>query len=300
MPENLVNAFIHGLTVGGLIGIVVVLALTKIDQRAFSEDEVAEAAGVAITAEIPPIEELAEPDYQPTAEFQPPLMREAMRGLVSSLNLSRDGENQHKVILCCSSIPDEGKSTVALNLALYLEKSGFNTLLVDADLRRGCIGEIFGLEAMHRGLAEGLGSGSNGWRLGIHAFPNRRLSVLPRGNASNEAIDLLPRALSPELFLELKTHYDAIILDSSPLIPVSDTISFLQYADHVLLISRMKVSKLNLLRKTVAIIRKYSQHNVRLIANDLKSDPHLYDYGYHEQESTGATGREAASTGPAV
>jgi len=298
LPRNLSKAVINGLLAGSLAAFGCVLALTKIDQRAFSEEEIAEAAGVAVTAEVPPIEELADPDYLPAQASQPLLMREAMRSLAAALELSRDGEINHKVILFSSSTPNEGKSTLAVHFAVYLAKSGFTTLLIDGDLRRGCIGETFGLDPRRTGLAEGLPAGLGGWRLGIHTLPDRKLSVLPRGNTSGETFDSLPRGLSRELFFELKTEYDAIVIDSSPLIPVSDSIAFLQYADHVLLVSRVKVTKLDLLKKTAAIIRKSARDGFRLVANDLKGDPHLYGYGYHEKELAQSAGRRVGSRAP--
>jgi capsular exopolysaccharide synthesis family protein len=290
----------NGLFAGGLVAFGCVLALTKIDQRAFSEEEIAEAAGTAITAEIPPIGELADPDYVATVESQPPLMREAMRSLAAALDLSRDGEINHKVILFSSSTPNEGKSTLALHFALYLAKSGFKTLLIDGDLRRGCIGETLGLDPAQPGLSEGLAAGASGWRRGIHRLPGSKLSVLPRGNTSGETFDLLPRGLSRELFFDLKTDYDAIVVDSSPLIPVSDSIAFLQYADHVLLISRMKVTKLDMLKKTAALVRKSAPNGFRLVANELKGDPRMYGYGYHENELAELAGRRGGARAPAA
>ncbi len=300
LPKNLTHAAINGLLLGGIIGFAIIMGLQKLDQRAFSADEIAEAAGAAIVAEIPPIDELADPSYRPTEDPQPFLLLEAMRSLAASLPLSSAGATNHSVILCCSSTPSEGKSTLALHLALYLENLGFNTLLVDADLRRGCIGETLGLDPQQGGLAEGLEAGRSGWLMGIHRFPDRKLSILPRGNPTAQTIDLLSRGLSQDLFAELKASYDAIVIDSSPLIPVSDSISFLPHADHILLIGRVRVTKLDLLKKATAIIRHNSRHGFRLIANGLKGDSHMYGYGYQEQDFAGSPDKVATSQGPAV
>jgi len=300
LPKNIADAAMKGLLLGGMIGFAIILGLQRFDQRAFSAEEIAEAAGTAIAAEIPPIDELADPNYRPVADPQPFLMLEAMRSLASSLPLSSPGAINHSVIFCCSSTPSEGKSTLALHLALYLENLGFNTLLVDADLRRGCIGETLGLDPQQSGLAEWLEAGRSGWLTGIHRFPDRKLSILPRGNPTAQTIDLLSRGLSQELFAELKAGFDAIVIDSSPLIPVSDSIAFLPHADHILLIGRVRVTKLDLLRKATAIIRHNSRHGFRLIANGLKGDSHMYGYGYQERDFAPSPGKVANSQGPAA
>jgi Mrp family chromosome partitioning ATPase len=206
----------------------------------------------------------------------------------------------HRVILCSSSTPNEGKSTVALHLALYLEKSGLKTLLIDADLRRGRLAEALGLEATRVGIADLVESRLNQWRGGVHPLGQSKLSLLPRGNPRANTVDLLARWLNRELFAELKATYDVIIIDSSPLVPVADSVHFLAYVDHILLIGRIKATHLKLLRKTAATIRKHARGNFRLIINELKSDPQQYGYGYGQDEWENPPGLAEAHREPAA
>jgi succinoglycan biosynthesis transport protein ExoP len=280
IPKSYARTAFQGVFYGLFFGFMIFRGLQKVDQRAFSAEEIAEAADSTISSEIPYIPEFSDPGYHPVESGQPPLMMEAMGTLVSSLKLSSEGGLDQKVMLCTSATPDEGKSTVALHLALYLQKSGLKTLLIDADLRRGCLGETLSLDPAEMGMADLIESRLNQWRPGVHQLESTGLSILPRGQPRANTVDLLPRWLTREFFAELRASYDAIVIDSSPLVPVADSVHFLSHADHVLVVGRIKFTRLTFLKKTVGKIRNHSRKKLHLIVNGVKDDKRVYGYGY--------------------
>jgi len=280
VPKPLAEATRGGIFVGLLSGVVLFLGLQRFDRRAFSGEEVAAASAAPIVSEIPSLAELADPAYDPLRSGPSHRMLEAMRGLASSIDLTTETSRHRTAVFCSSCTPGEGKSTVALNLALYLEKSGLKTLLIDADLRCGSLAERLSLPRDHAGMADLVMGKVADWRETVVPVPGTQLHFIGSGNTQAETVDFLGRWLNPKFFEQLKVAYDVVVVDSAPLVPVADSVGFLPYMDQVLLISRVRVTQLSLLEKTAAIIRQHSRNNFRLVVNEMETDPHLYGYGY--------------------
>lgn len=146
---------------------------------------------------------------------------ESFRSLRVSLMLN-GGDNPPRVVGIASTIPGEGKSTVASNLAQHLANSGINVLLVDADVRNPSLSaELY--PGVTRGLPEVL-LGKTSWREAIMVDPLTGLSVLPCTlHRSNERVaELLASARAIELIAELSEAFDMVVIDLAPLSGTTD------------------------------------------------------------------------------
>jgi capsular exopolysaccharide synthesis family protein len=179
-------------------------------------------------------------------------MVEQFRSLRSRLEEFR-AMNRLQSLLVSSGVPQEGKSFIAANLALSLalHKSS-KVLLVDGDMRRSTLQEYFGCEA-HPGLSDYLSGkceltdamqrpskASTPARL-IAPFLNN-LVLIPGGSVGDRAADLAGSPRFEEMLRIANENFDWIIVDSSPVIPVSDSVSMGRACDAVLLVARQGVT----------------------------------------------------------
>jgi capsular exopolysaccharide synthesis family protein len=145
-----------------------------------------------------------------------------------------------KKILITSTIPQEGKSTVAANLACTLARKQSKTLLLEGDLRRPTIANRFGLGPLP-GLSEWF-HGEKG-PSNIYRLQNLGLWVLPAGSAPENPIEMLQSGKLVPLMDRLSAFFDWIIIDSPPVLPLADTSMWGRMADGILLVTRQGVTE---------------------------------------------------------
>ena len=142
-----------------------------------------------------------------------------------------------KKVLITSTIPQEGKSTIAANLACALAHSpNEKTLLVEGDLRRPSLSQMFGIKKNH-GLNDWL-QGEHGPFADIYHLEEPGLWLLPAGDAMSNPIELLQSQKLPAMMEQLARWFDWIIIDSPPVLPLADTSVWMRLADGVLLVTR--------------------------------------------------------------
>jgi capsular exopolysaccharide synthesis family protein len=142
-----------------------------------------------------------------------------------------------KRILVTSPLPQDGKSTVALNLATALAERGKrNVLLLEADLYHATIAETLGIPA-RAGLAECLEAGLDPMSA-LRRLEPLGWYFLPGGNPQGNPTELLQSDQLPSVLGVLSRHFDWVVIDSAPVIPVTDAVSLARHADGTLLVVR--------------------------------------------------------------
>jgi capsular exopolysaccharide synthesis family protein len=173
---------------------------------------------------------------------------EAVNTCRTALSVKKDDRPQ--VILITSSVPDEGKSTVALNLA-YSFGQMERTLLIDCDLRRPSIGKALGVTEVGVGLAGYL-------KKDIFSKLNVRRNVMDSfdcvtsGELPDKPLEMLSSAKFSQLVNRLRKHYDRIIIDSAPIHVVSDAMVLSRVADEVLYVVRPHKTSIKLIGNGLA------------------------------------------------
>lgn len=162
-----------------------------------------------------------------------PLSRysEALRSLRSGVQMS-DVDHPPKVVQITSTLPKEGKTTLAISLAFSAASSGQRVLLLDCDLRHPSVSKYFGLEE-RTGLVDLL-TGSAGPERLVHVDEETGLHVVPAGSKSQNPPDLLTSARMQALMSKLRESYDYIVVDSPPVGPVIDPVVLTGLADKVI------------------------------------------------------------------
>lgn len=147
------------------------------------------------------------------------------------------GREDQRIIVVTSAAPSEGKSTVALNVALGLASDSANrTLLLDADLRRPTVARWI-KPAPSIGFTECL-VGSATLEHALVTLEDSPLHVLPAGSSEQDPIELLATEKCRDFIEELRERYDHVIIDTPPVVPFTDADTLATYADGVLLVVR--------------------------------------------------------------
>ena len=160
---------------------------------------------------------------------------EAFRQLRTNLQFV-DVERPVRVLVVTSSVADEGKSTTATNLAVSFSESGRQVLLIEADLRRPRVADYLGLERAV-GLTNVL-AGQVDIDDVLQPWGRGGLSVLPSGSIPPNPSELLGSPRMLDLLERLKTRFEIIVIDTPPLLPVTDAAVAAAHADGAVLVAR--------------------------------------------------------------
>jgi capsular exopolysaccharide synthesis family protein len=195
-----------------------------------------------------------------------------------------------KTILVSSGMPQEGKSFISTNLALSLARhKNSKVLLIDGDMRRYTLHQILGCES-HPGLADYLAG-----KAGILDVMQRpeplqmatsgatpvlpNLTFIAGGNGGDKAADLSGSPRFGELIRAAAPHFDWIIVDSSPVLPVSDAVNLARWCDGVLLVARGGVTKFPVAQRAQSELK--ASKVLGFVLNAVQEPPEVGSYyGY--------------------
>jgi capsular exopolysaccharide synthesis family protein len=189
-----------------------------------------------------------------------------------------------KKVLITSTIPEEGKSMVAGNLACTMaRKLQQRTLLLEGDLRKPTQCRQFGLGNVS-GLSEWL-RGEESSRIPIYHLESLGLWVLPAGNVHENALELLQSGRLLQLMEQLNDWFDWIVIDSPPILPLADTSIWVRAADGVLLVTRPGTTEKQQLQRGLEAIEKAKLLGA-LINNSASAAHSSYHRYYHMSPGT--------------
>jgi tyrosine-protein kinase len=160
---------------------------------------------------------------------------EALRQLRTNLQFVRV-DQPPRTLVVTSALPGEGKSTTACNLAIVFAEAGTRVLLVDADLRRPRLADYLGLEGAV-GLTNVL-AGQAGLEDALQSWGGTGITVLPSGSVPPNPSELLGSRSMAELLAAARHRFDIVIVDTPPLLPVTDAAIAASRVDGTLLVSR--------------------------------------------------------------
>jgi len=206
---------------------------------------------------------------------------EAYNLLDTNLSFARPDEST-KVLTVTSPLPGEGKTTVAVNLALTLARRGARVLLVDADLRCGIVGTLFGL-AQEPGLSDVLLENVQFDKV-AHAIPiseTTRLHLLSRGKAFRNPAQLLGSPQARGLLASVRKAYDSVIIDTPPANVVADAAVMGAHSDGVIIVARAAVTEMEALAFAMDQLDHVHARVVGAVLNDIDfCRDSVYDKAY--------------------
>lgn len=202
---------------------------------------------------------------------------EAVRTLRTGVLMSAL-DSPHRTILVTSSLPEEGKTSVATNLALALAQLK-RTCLVDADMRRPQIAGILEVDPDAPGLSQ-LVAGTEPQEACIHPFRDSGLHFIPSGPIPSNPLELLSSGRFGEVLRKLEESFDVLVLDSPPVQLVSDAVVLAEIANSLVFVVRADTTPHQVARGAMDILKKGKAQLLGVVLNQLDWDKAERYYGY--------------------
>jgi polysaccharide biosynthesis transport protein len=272
-----------GLGLALAAGVAAVVLATMLDTGVLTSEDVEHKFGLPHLGSVPLLASVADPedrDETPADHVvKKPLssFAEALRAMRASILLSRIGQ-QVKVVTLTSALPAEGKTTTALCLARVAAQSGLRVILVDCDLRRRNVNRLLGMEP-EVGLVEVLNCSIPLEQALTHDAATGSM-ILPLAKDSFTPRDVFGSAAMDELMVRLRRDFDLVILDTAPVLAVSDTRLVAANSDAVVFLARWKKTPEKAIAAALKVLEQSGAHvaGVGLTQVDMKAQAR-YGYG---------------------
>ncbi|MDQ6694473.1 MAG: CpsD/CapB family tyrosine-protein kinase [Chloroflexota bacterium] len=207
---------------------------------------------------------------------------EAYRALRTNIQFSSPDRPVH-ILLATSTSPDDGKSTTIANLAITFAAAGSPTILVDADLRRPHLHKVFGLEnssGLTTMVAEMArqAKGAGGVQIPLQSTQVENLRVLTSGPVPPNPSEILSSQRMAEILSMLRAEAEYVLIDTPPIIAVTDAAVLAPRVDGVLLVVNAGKTKRDLAVKARDILMQVNANLLGVVLNNAQLDKSAYAY----------------------
>jgi receptor protein-tyrosine kinase len=256
------------LLVGALLGLGLGLGAAflreNLTTKIETSDDLARVSTLPVFAEIPAEQGIAKL-HSPNEIIEDPRLRvlaEALRDLRTNLLFT---DETMKSIVITSPEGSHGKTTVSFGLAATLARAGTRTLLVDGDLRRGRIASMLNMHPSP-GLMDVLLEDATLEDAIVHSRQTPTLDVLPAGALTKDPGELLTVAF-PAVLAQLEHEYEFVVIDSTPVVPISDARVVARFADATLLVAHAGVARRRHVRTAIDRLALISVRPIAAVLN---------------------------------
>lgn len=280
--------WIQSLLAGLAAGIALAIVIFLLDSSIKTVDQVENLTGVNVIAAIPKLSLSTRASVLVANEERSGIVAESFRSLRASLTLHRLNENA-RTFLFSSSMPSEGKTFCSSNYAVTLAQQGFNTLFMDADLRKPGGSIVFFGENRKPGLSEVLMK-SCSMKSAIMPTHIDNLSILTAGGRAPNPSELLTFDNIERVLTEALSKYDRVVVDSAPLLAVSDTLLIAPHIDLCTLVVRAFSTPRKMVMRAIKSLEETKTEPAGLILNFLPSGRGGYYAYYYSGKYYGSYG----------
>jgi len=280
-PNTRLN-LILGFVLGVGFGLATAVVRTRLDNKVRGEADVRRVTDSPVLGGI---------SYDANASRQPLLTQtatqspraESFRQLRTNLQFANVAKGA-KTVLVTSSVPGEGKSTTATNLAIAMAQAGQAVCLIDADLRRPMVSEYLGIDR-NAGLTTALIGHADVKEL-LQPWGEDELFVLASGQIPPNPSELLGSKVMRELLEDLEQVFDTVIIDAPPLLPVTDAAVLSQHVGGVILVVGSQKLRQQELEKSLSALDMVGSDVLGIVLNRLPAKgPDAYSYSYYRNEN---------------
>ena len=286
-PQPLRNIAL-GVLIGCVLGIALAFLVESVDTRVRTRGDV-ERFGVPLIGSLPSAGADDRAGLIGNADTTTP-WAEAVRRLRTNLQFAT-ATARGCVFQFTSAIPGEGKTTTSVATAVALAATGVRVLLVDADLRNPSVARTMGIES-HVGLTTVL-VGSARLEEVVQPWLDTTLDVLPLGHRAPNPSELLGSDQMAGLIKEMADAYDIVIIDTPPVLPVTDTVVLTRFTSGVLFVACANRLRRPEMSTALESLRQVDAKVLGVVVNRL--DDHHDGYGYGYGSSHRPAGPESAS-----
>ena len=285
-PKKLI-VLILSIFVGGFIGVLIALLRNMMRSGVNDSTQIENELDLPVYATVPrsPIQEtrmsiLKKKKSIPilAVKSSDDIAIESLRSIRTAIHFALTSA-KNNIIMIAGPSPEVGKSFISTNLATIFAQSNKRVLLIDADMRRGYMHKYFDVD-VKPGLSELL-SGQADLQKVLHKTQVTNLDVITRGKSPTNPSEMLSSTQFKDLLEKFQTQYDHIIIDTPPVLAVTDGIIISQYTGVNLIVARYAKSHMKELELTV---NRFEQAGVKVngfILNDIqRSSGGGYGYNY--------------------
>ncbi|MBW2029128.1 MAG: polysaccharide biosynthesis tyrosine autokinase [Deltaproteobacteria bacterium] len=309
-----------GTLIGIIIGLVAAFIVETFDTSLGAIEDVEETLGVQVLGVIPQanvrdIREglrekygkglndhaLKESVNLVTHLLPKSMMAESFRGLRTNIQF-KDADQKIRTLAVTSSTHEEGKTLVAINLAMTMAQAGIKTLLIGCDLRKPTVAKALGIE-MAVGVTDIL-LGNYQWRDTVKGFTDiimgkmnvdevmmtpglDNLHVITAGGVSPNPAELIESKRLDQFLEEVKDEYDIVVIDSTPILSTADAAILGRKVDAVLLVYRVGSVSRALLRRSTSQLKQIRCNVIGVVLNSMRPEvsPDFQDFKYYSYYS---------------
>jgi capsular exopolysaccharide synthesis family protein len=266
--------------IGAAVAVAGAYLLEFLDDRLVDIEQIQQVTGLTTLGTVPDVK-LEAADQSLIMLHNPHSTdAEAIRVLRTNL-LFASVDHKLSSLLVTSPTPAEGKSFIGSNLAVAFAQTGKRVILVDADLRKPTLHRIFGL-VNNTGVTSALVSDASDVESTLQATAVPELRVMTSGPLPPNPSELLSSHKMQNLLHELQAHCDLVVIDSPPVLVVSDTAVLASHADGVLIAFSHDKLRRDPARNTIGALRQVQARILGVVLNRVEGSQHGYYYAYHK------------------
>ncbi|MHB8512021.1 MAG: tyrosine-protein kinase domain-containing protein [Actinomycetota bacterium] len=275
---------ILGGLLGLMLGVGLAVVLEQADTRIRDREQIeSKLAPYPVLAEVPKFEAAGHGEFFVLKDPKSPAA-EAFRILRTNVQFLAVDQPISRIIVTSPYVAD-GKTTVSANLSAALAAAGFSTILMESDLRRPTVHEYLGTQSESPGITDVL-LGRRTLREAMRTTAAPQLQIVPSGPLPPNPSELLGSQRMVELLEEASSIADVVVLDSPPILPVTDAAALAPRCDGVILVVRAGRTHLERAREALAQFERVGVRVLGIVLNGVEKAGSSYYYysGYYYSE----------------
>lgn len=284
-PRTVLNVAL-GVMASLMVAIGVIALFEYLDDTVKTADDVAEVTGLSTLGLVPRFRKVEQRSEQLRISIEPrSAVAESYRAVRTAIEYAIPEQTRGVVLLVTSAVPSEGKTTVSANLAVAFALEGKRVLLIDADLRKPTLHDLFAVPNSY-GLSTALTdeSGTGKFSTQITAHPNLR--ILPAGPIVHSVAELLGSRRMALSLDAARDQFDLIICDTPPVLSATDSSVLARSVDASLFVARAGSTRRGSLEESVRLIAQAGRPVLGVIVNRVSGSRagYAYDSYYGEDD----------------
>jgi succinoglycan biosynthesis transport protein ExoP len=290
---NIRRNLLLGILLGCFGGIALAFFIEYIDNTIKNPEEAEKITGLAALGVVEKVRLKKIPGELALLSMEDPLCSysESIKALRTSILLS-SASQPPRIMAVTSMLPEEGKTTIAVNIAITLAQAGHKVLLVDSDMRKPRIHKLFGLDN-DMGLSHYL-AGTTGSDI-VKNSTVGNLKIITAGSIPPNPSELLSSKRMPAMLEAAVKKFNFVVFDTAPVTPVTDTRILSKMVDGLVIVARAEKTTYDIIRKGVKSLLDIDANILGMVINGFDLKKNRYYYGKEYSQSYGTYGAKSKS-----